>query len=141
MSLSSGNLPRTRPLPPVEWLHDKHCYAQAVISAVQNIRDNPNVSSLDFALDVQESGLRDVARGYLNDGLQTCTCIPSMTCGQAPWLCSPGQPHTADCDPVIHLHTPTGRIYCGADRPALTERMTAYRSVATCERCLATLSS
>jgi hypothetical protein len=43
--------------------------------------------------------------------------------------------------PVVHLHTPTGRTYCGAPRPAdRVNGWTAYRSECTCPDCLATLS-
>lgn len=40
----------------------------------------------------------------------------------------------------VHLHTPTGRTYCGAPAPAdRVNGWTAYRSEATCPGCLATL--
>lgn len=42
---------------------------------------------------------------------------------------------------MVHLHTPTGRTYCGA--PAPSDRVngwTAYRSEASCSDCLATLA-
>jgi hypothetical protein len=40
----------------------------------------------------------------------------------------------------IHLHTPTGRIVCGAVVGNMKEQTTAYRSEVTCNDCLATLS-
>jgi hypothetical protein len=41
-------------------------------------------------------------------------------------------------DAVVHLHTPTGRTYCGAPAPADRRNgWTAYRSDATCPECLA----
>ena len=44
--------------------------------------------------------------------------------------------------PNVHLHTPNSRTYCGAPAPAdRVNGWTAYKSDATCEACLATLSS
>jgi hypothetical protein len=41
----------------------------------------------------------------------------------------------------VHLHTPTGRTYCGAPPPVdRANGWTAYRSEATCHACLSGLS-
>jgi hypothetical protein len=57
--------------------HTKQCYAEALISAVQNFRDNEEMTDFDFRVRVQDGSLKEEAQGYLNDGLQTCTCDPN----------------------------------------------------------------
>ena len=43
---------------------------------------------------------------------------------------------------MIHLHTPTGRTYCGAPPPDdRVNGWTAYRSDATCPACLGPLAT
>lgn len=43
---------------------------------------------------------------------------------------------------IVHLHTPTGRTYCGAPPPAdRVNGWTAYRSDATCPSCLSGLTT
>lgn len=84
---------QNRALPPIEWDHDKSCYAEAVISAVQNLRDCEDFSRHDFALAVQGGGyefdISRVAHGYLNDGLQDCRCERTCPAGLNPWDCRP----------------------------------------------------
>lgn len=65
---------RTRP---AEWQHDRKCMAEALISAVQNFRDQEQ-TDLDFHLMVQNGGLVQEAYEYLRIGLQDCIC-------DAPW--------------------------------------------------------
>ena len=55
-------------------MHSKRCLAEAIISAVQNIRDNRQIDDLAFRLAAQRNEFLPEADGYLNDGLQTCTC-------------------------------------------------------------------
>lgn len=55
-------------------MHSKKCLAEAIISAVQNLRDNGQVDSLAFRLAAQANEFLPEADAYLNDGLQTCTC-------------------------------------------------------------------
>lgn len=54
-------------------MHAKRCLAEAIISAVQNARDE-HISDFDFFIRSQDEGFHRVALGYLEDGLQTCTC-------------------------------------------------------------------
>lgn len=81
------------PLPSVEWDHDKSCYAEAVIAAVQNLRDDESIGRFDFAMAVQggghETDLKNVAIGYLLDGTMTCTCRRTCKHGLPPWECRP----------------------------------------------------
>jgi hypothetical protein len=55
-------------------MHSKRCLAEAIISAVQNLRDNGQVDSLAFRIAAQNNAFLVEADGYLVDGLQTCTC-------------------------------------------------------------------
>jgi hypothetical protein len=55
-------------------MHSKKCLAEAIISAVQNLRDNKQVDDLAFRLAAQANEFLPEADAYLNDGLQTCTC-------------------------------------------------------------------
>jgi hypothetical protein len=58
---------------PKEWLHSKQCMAQALISAVQNLRDS-DISHREFQFALQDNELMYTARGYLDEGLQDCRC-------------------------------------------------------------------
>jgi hypothetical protein len=55
-------------------LHRKRCLAEAIISAVQNLRDNPQIDSHAFRIAAQNNEFLPEADDYLNTGLQTCTC-------------------------------------------------------------------
>jgi hypothetical protein len=55
-------------------MHSKRCLAEAIISAVQNIRDNQSIDDLAFRLAAQANEFLPEADDYLNTGLQTCTC-------------------------------------------------------------------
>jgi hypothetical protein len=54
--------------------HSKSCFAQAMISAIENARDSEHFTNHEFALWVQDQGPRTDAFEYLNTELQTCTC-------------------------------------------------------------------
>ena len=55
-------------------MHSKRCLAEAIISAVQNLRDNPQVDDLAFRLAAQNNAFLVEADGYLIHAVQTCTC-------------------------------------------------------------------
>lgn len=55
-------------------LHSKHCLAEAVISAVQNWRDVPGFSDVDFRIWLQDGHALQQADDYLTTGLQSCIC-------------------------------------------------------------------
>ena len=55
-------------------MHSKKCLAEAIISAVQNLRDNALVDDHAFRIAAQNNAFLPEADAYLNDGLQTCTC-------------------------------------------------------------------
>lgn len=61
---------------PAEHLHSKSCLAEAVISAVQNLRDTEGETDHEFRLAMQDNYQLELADEYLNTGLQTCTCPP-----------------------------------------------------------------
>ena len=54
-------------------MHTKKCLAAAMISYIQNIRDDENISDYDFRIVAQENVLF-YADDYLNTELQTCIC-------------------------------------------------------------------
>ena len=53
--------------------HTKKCLASAIISYVQNLRDDNNLSDIGFQLMAQD-GVVHPAYDYLIDGIQTCRC-------------------------------------------------------------------
>lgn len=55
-------------------MHSKRCLAESLISAVQNMRDDKDVTDHDFRIIVQDNDLLPIADDYLRSGLQTCTC-------------------------------------------------------------------
>lgn len=72
---------------PREWLHSKQCFAATVIAAVENLRDNSELSDFEFRDHV--SAVHLMADDYLFDGTMTCTCV--RTCRAVPqkgrWEC------------------------------------------------------
>lgn len=64
---------------PAEHLHEAACLARALISAIENLRDQDNMDSLTFRQAAQDNTFLATADGYLNDGLQSCTCKASWT--------------------------------------------------------------
>jgi len=74
---------------PAEWLHEKRCLAEAMISAIQNARDTEDefFTAHDFRTWAQENAVLQQADEYLNTGLQDCRCDKSHVfvcseCGQ-----------------------------------------------------------
>lgn len=55
-------------------LHSKRCLAQAIISAVENARDEQGQTDHGFRILMQDNRALQWADEYLNDGTQTCTC-------------------------------------------------------------------
>ena len=56
--------------------HTKKCMARALICAIENLRDDENLSDIGFALEVQDgTNLRSIALDYY-DGLLDCICPP-----------------------------------------------------------------
>lgn len=55
-------------------MHRRHCLAEAIISAVQNVRDESGMSDFDFRILAQENRFLPMADDYLETRLQTCTC-------------------------------------------------------------------
>lgn len=53
--------------------HTKKCLASAMISYVQNLRDDENLTDIGFQLTAQD-GVVHPAYDYLADGLQGCIC-------------------------------------------------------------------
>jgi hypothetical protein len=65
----------TNPPPrPLEWMHNKRCLGAALIEAVENLRDDKHMTDHQFVIAVQNGELREIAFGYLHDGLITCKC-------------------------------------------------------------------
>jgi hypothetical protein len=68
-------------------MHDKACLADALIAAVQNLRDSDTIKSdEEFRRAVQNGTVLDWADSYLSDGTKTCICakaseikLPSRT--------------------------------------------------------------
>lgn len=54
--------------------HTKRCLANALICAVENIRDDEGQSDTDFRLAAQDNIFLREADGYLADGIATCLC-------------------------------------------------------------------
>ena len=75
--------------PPAEWLHSKECLAEAIISAVQNLRDDLSTAH-DFRLNVQANLPLQWADEYLTSGTQTCTCARTCPRGNGAWKCTEG---------------------------------------------------
>lgn len=78
-----------RELPPAEWLHEKRCFANALICAVENYRDNEDISQFTFAISAQDGAFNQEAQSYLETGLADCTCEWTCPHGLAPWTCRP----------------------------------------------------
>lgn len=55
-------------------LHSRRCLAEAIISAVQNLRDEAGQDDHGFRIEMQNNGALPLADLYLNTALQTCTC-------------------------------------------------------------------
>lgn len=70
--MSDLNPGKTLPFP-LE-AHTKACLAEALISAVQNLRDDRDTKLHHFKSAMTNGSLLATADGYLKDGLQTCTC-------------------------------------------------------------------
>jgi hypothetical protein len=72
---------------PREWLHTKRCFAATVIAAVENLRDNSELTDFEFRDHV--STVARMADDYLHDGTMTCAC--PRTCLSNPqklrWEC------------------------------------------------------
>lgn len=96
----------SQPVRPPEWLHDKRCLANAIINAVENLRDTEGFSDLNFRLSVQTNEALEMADEYLRDGMVTCICAapwPQPECtheaGMVPddeagwWVCELGCGH------------------------------------------------
>jgi hypothetical protein len=57
-----------------EHMHTKRCLANAIINAVQNYRDNEDVTDHDFALGMQDGLALQHAHEYLQTGTVDCSC-------------------------------------------------------------------
>jgi hypothetical protein len=55
-------------------MHTKKCLAAAIISAVENARDDEGRDSHEFRVMMQNGIALQWADEYLSEGLQTCTC-------------------------------------------------------------------
>lgn len=55
-------------------IHTKSCLADAMISAVENLRDDESIDAVDFADRVKGGEILDLAKEYLDTDLQTCKC-------------------------------------------------------------------
>jgi hypothetical protein len=55
-------------------MHAKECLAEAMIAAIQNLRDSNTCSDFDFRLYVQDNLPLEWADEYLADGTKTCIC-------------------------------------------------------------------
>ena len=55
-------------------MHTKVCLASAVISAIQNLRDEEGMSDFEFRIAMQNNVPLARADGYLTDGLSNCNC-------------------------------------------------------------------
>lgn len=88
--------------PPAEWLHSKECLASAIISAVQNFRDDLSTAH-DFRLNAQGNDFLHAADEYLTSGTQTCICARTCPRGNGPWKCTEGSEssRTKLCDECI----------------------------------------
>jgi hypothetical protein len=56
--------------------HTKACLANAMISAIQNGRDNRDFDDERFERFADSHSPFDWAIGYLDEGLQSCVCYP-----------------------------------------------------------------
>lgn len=54
--------------------HDKRCISQAMLAAVENVRDTEG--SFDDFLDQARTDIFPIAVGYIADGLMSCNCEP-----------------------------------------------------------------
>jgi hypothetical protein len=63
-----------------EHLHSKRCASAALIAAIENLRDLENFSDLEFRLAIQANDPKEMADGYLADGLISCQCPPCFCC-------------------------------------------------------------
>lgn len=66
-------------MPTFDRVHLASCLADAVRSAVENLRDDPAVSHLTFHMVINGGEYRgdtlySIAYGYLEDGLVPCSC-------------------------------------------------------------------
>lgn len=55
-------------------MHSRRCLAEAIISAVQNLRDEVGQDDHTFRIAMQGNEPLQLADLYLNTGLQSCTC-------------------------------------------------------------------
>lgn len=62
--------------PTVEEGHTKRCMADAMISVLQNFRDDSGVRAYEFSLLGQDGSFYRTALEYLDSGLSTCQCPP-----------------------------------------------------------------
>lgn len=61
--------------PSIEDGHTKACLANAMMSAIQNLRDDEGITDYDFASWAQRGGVAGTAYDYLNEScLSDCTC-------------------------------------------------------------------
>lgn len=70
---------RTTPRP-AEHLHTKQCLAGAMISAIENLRDEPLMTDLFFRHYIQDGGPLDLADTYLQTMPEICKCGPCACC-------------------------------------------------------------
>lgn len=57
--------------------HSKKCLANAIICAVQNVRDSEGETDFDFRIAAQDNYFLEIADEYLEGGIATCYC-PSL---------------------------------------------------------------
>lgn len=67
---------------PVEHLHEKVCLGQAMISAIENFRDDEHMTDHEFTLYAQDGMVLQTARKYLHDDLQNCICVGPWNVGE-----------------------------------------------------------
>ena len=74
---------------PVEYDHDRRCYAASVIAVVENFRDDENMSIHEVRVKMQDGSVHREACGYLVDGIMPCACEVTCVNGLPPWWCHP----------------------------------------------------
>lgn len=85
----------TTPRPmPAEYLHSTRCQASAMISAVQNLRDQDSEHPHDFRMAMQDGYALTIADEYLTTGTADCIChhwdLATTADGLAHGVCSCG---------------------------------------------------
>ena len=91
--------------------HTKKCLASAMISAVQNLRDDEGETDFDFRIAAQDNYFLTLADDYLETRIQSCIC------------------------PALHPLNPPKCTVCGK-RGSLGNRLTHTRPGFAHEACI-----